>query len=378
MPLLDPRTAILLIGIMSGLMSLVVFALKRNYPPSIQGLREWGAALLVIFFGGLLAAGRGKFPEFLTTAAPNFLLCSGIYLLYVGSQRFFGETPHPWPWMALITGVLLITMWFTWIEPSYVVRLRWVTALMGLLFTVHAALLLRQGRLTFSKLLATLVLTMIAAIQIFRLVTTFTLATGNDILDSSPQHAFFIASFSSSILLFAISTVLMASDRLHAEMEHLATHDSLTNAFTRRSMNEACARELERSRRSGHKMALMILDLDHFKAINDTYGHQAGDRVLIDVVTQIKALLRKPDQLGRFGGEEFVVLLPETTLEEAIVVAERIRESCARSEQKPSCTVSIGITTSHKDSDTVDSLLARADAALYHAKSAGRNRVETG
>jgi diguanylate cyclase (GGDEF)-like protein len=377
MPFFDPRTAILLIGIMSGLMSLVLFALKRNYPVSIKGLGEWSAALLVIFFGGLLAAGSGRLPEFLTTAAPNFLLCSGIYLLYVGSQRFFGQSPHPWPWMTLITGVLLVTMWFTWIEPSYVVRLRWIIALMGLLFATHAALVLRQGRLTFSKLMAILVLVTIAAIQIFRLVTTFTLSTGKDILDTSPQHAFFIASFSSSILLFAISTVLMASDRLHTEMEHLATHDSLTNALTRRFMNEACSRELERSRRSGQKMALMMLDLDHFKAVNDTYGHQAGDRVLIDLVAQVKALLRKPDLLGRFGGEEFVVLLPETTLDEAVVVAERIRASCACSDHKPACTVSIGITTSHKDSDTVDTLLARADAALYHAKAAGRNRVET-
>lgn len=377
MSLIDPRTAILLIGTMSALMSLVLYALRRSYPPSIKGLGEWSAALLVIFVGGLLAASHGKLPEFFTTAAPNFLLCAGVYLLYFGSQRFYDEAPRPWRWMTLITVVLLATMWFTWVEPHYVIRLRLVTVLLALLFAVHAVLVLKQGRPSFARALAILVLTVVTGIQIFRVVTTFTLPTGNNVLDTSPQHAFFIASFSASILLFSISAVLLASDRLHTELEHLATRDSLTNALTRRYMDEACAKELERSRRSGHTMAMVMLDLDHFKTVNDSYGHQAGDRVLIQFVTKASALLRKADSLGRFGGEEFLLLLPETTLDEAVVVTERIRESCTHSDQEPSCTVSIGITTNHKDSDTMNTLLARADAALYRAKSGGRNRVET-
>lgn len=377
MSLIDPRTAILLIGTMSALMSLVLYALRRSYPPSIKGLGEWSAALLVIFVGGLLAASHGKLPEFFTTAAPNFLLCAGVYLLYFGSQRFYDEAPRPWRWMTLITVVLLATMWFTWVEPHYVIRLRLVTVLLALLFAVHAVLVLKQGRPSFARALAILVLTVVTGIQIIRVVTTFTLPTGNNVLDTSPQHAFFIASFSASILLFSISAVLLASDRLHTELEHLATRDSLTNALTRRYMDEACAKELERSRRSGHTMAMVMLDLDHFKTVNDSYGHQAGDRVLIQFVTKASALLRKADSLGRFGGEEFLLLLPETTLDEAVVVTERIRESCTHSDQEPSCTVSIGITTNHKDSDTMNTLLARADAALYRAKSGGRNRVET-
>jgi diguanylate cyclase (GGDEF)-like protein len=377
MSLIDPRTAILLIGTMGGLMSLVLYALRRSYPASIKGLGEWSAALLVLFVGGLLAASRGHLPEFFTTAAPNFLLCSGVYLLYFGSQRFYGETPQPRRWMALIVVVVLASMWFTWVEPHYVVRLRLITLLMALLFAVHAVLLMKQGIPTLGRALAALVLTVITSVQIFRVVSTFFLATGNDILDTSPQHTLFIASFSAAILLFSISTVLLASERLHTELEHLATRDSLTNALTRRHMDEACAKELERSCRNGHKMALMMLDLDHFKVVNDIYGHQAGDQVLIRFVAKVSALLRKADQLGRFGGEEFVLLLPETTLDEAVAVAERIRETCTHQDQEPSCTVSIGITTNHKDSDTMDKLLARADAALYRAKSRGRNRVES-
>jgi diguanylate cyclase (GGDEF)-like protein len=142
-------------------------------------------------------------------------------------------------------------------------------------------------------------------------------------------------------------------------------------------MNEACHQELERSRRHGRSMALLIMDLDHFKSINDSYGHQAGDRVLVNFVARVNALLRRPDQLGRFGGEEFVALLPDTSLDEALVVAERIRATCALTEHTPSCTVSIGITTNRLDNDSVDTLLTRADVALYRAKARGRNRVET-
>jgi len=377
MTLIDPRTAILLISVMSVLMSLVLYALKRNYPPSIRGLGEWSAALLMIFFDGLLAAGRGKLPEFFTTAAPNFILCSGVYLLYAGTQRFFGDVPRPRGWMALIVVVLLATMWFTWVDPYYAMRLRLVSGLLATLFAMHAWQVLKQGRVTFAKALAALVLIGITCIQLMRIVTTFTMPTGSDILDTSPQHAIFIASFSFGVLLLAISAVLMASDRLRGELEHLATRDSLTDALTRRYMDEACLKELERSHRSGRPMVLMIMDLDHFKAVNDSYGHQAGDRVLINFVTMVNALLRKQDQFGRFGGEEFVLLLPETTLDAGVAVAQRIRNACARSQHEPSCTMSIGITTNRDDQDTMDALLFRADAALYRAKSGGRNRVES-
>lgn len=377
MSLIDLRTVTLLTGVMSGLMSLVLYSLKRNYPASIQGLREWSAALLVLFVSGLLFAGRGKLPDYVAISLANFLLWSGVYLTYVGSQRFFGVRPRVGPWMALITGVLLVSAWFTFVEPSYLVRLRVSNMLMAYLFGVHAWLVFKQGSTTFARMLTVGVLVVMAAIQLLRFMTSFHLPVGADLLDAVPYQQLYITSYAFLILLLSIGMVLMASDRLRTELEHLANHDSLTNALTRRHMNEACQQELERCRRHGRSMALLMMDLDDFKAVNDTHGHQAGDRVLTNLVTKVNALLRQPDQLGRFGGEEFMVLLPETSLEEAISVAERIRAACAVAGQEPSCTVSIGVTTNQKDRDTVDTLLARADAALYRAKTNGRNRVET-
>jgi len=174
----------------------------------------------------------------------------------------------------------------------------------------------------------------------------------------------------------SIGLILMASDRLRVLLEHSASHDSLTNALVRRTLIATCEQELERSHRHGRSMALLMLDIDHFKAINDTHGHQMGDRVLVDFVSRLTPLLRRLDQLGRFGGEEFVVLLPETTQEQALLVAERIRAVVAQPAQGlPPITVSIGVTTNRPDDDKVDVLLARADGALYKAKAEGRNRI---
>jgi diguanylate cyclase (GGDEF)-like protein len=221
------------------------------------------------------------------------------------------------------------------------------------------------------------VLLTMGAIVGVRVVTTLIWPVGTDIYDSSPIHMVYLSALSVFILLLSVSMVLMAAERMHTEMAYLASHDSLTNALTRRHINEVCSIELERSQRQGHDMALLIMDLDHFKAINDTHGHQRGDRVLVDFVRKVNVLLRRPDQLGRFGGEEFVVLLPETSLTEALGVAERIRAACAVPGVYPSCTVSIGVATNSQGNDTVDTLIARADAAMYRAKTKGRNRVET-
>jgi len=124
-------------------------------------------------------------------------------------------------------------------------------------------------------------------------------------------------------------------------------------------------------------MSLLMLDLDNFKAINDAHGHLVGDQVLVDFTGRAKAALRRPDHLGRFGGEEFVALLPETGIDEALVVAERLRAAVASSTAAHGCTVSIGVAGSDAGDATVDAILSRADTAMYAAKAAGRNCVRS-
>lgn len=157
--------------------------------------------------------------------------------------------------------------------------------------------------------------------------------------------------------------------------------DALTQLFNRRHLDAALDQEMERTRRSGAPASIAIIDADHFKTINDSYGHLSGDKVLITLAGIIQNAIRKVDIACRYGGEEFAVILPATPLMVAIQVVERIRSSIAETEfsiesGNINVTVSIGLTSfTGSDTDASAQILARADAELYRAKHEGRNRV---
>ncbi len=374
---IDARTVFLLVGVLSGFMAMTLYALKRTYPPAIQGLGEWALAFCLVAVGALLGVGLGTLPAFLAINLPRLLLASGLLLAYVGAQRFFGVTPRYRGWIVAIVVTMLLNLWFTFVNPSFTVRQSLATALSTALLASFANLVRKHDTKSFGGNLTLWVLAATGAVTLMRLVTLLVLPSGDSILDMSPMQAIYVVTFAFCIFPLGVGLILMATERLLDEIRYLAAHDSLTGALNRRHLNSACAAELERSARYGHSMALLVMDLDHFKAINDQYGHQLGDRVLVNFVKMTSALLRQHDQLGRFGGEEFVALLPETNLEEAVVVAERIRQACATPGPEVGCTVSIGVTTNSAEGDTVDTLFARADAGMYQAKALGRNRVET-
>lgn len=167
---------------------------------------------------------------------------------------------------------------------------------------------------------------------------------------------------------------------LTEELEKLATTDPLTGVWNRRHLFALAEREITRVHRYNRPLSLLIIDIDHFKIINDTYGHAGGDEVLAILAKTVLNCLRKADFFGRFGGEEFVAFLPETTLKTAVAAAERIRENLANivisvDEQQIRITVSIGVASYQKEDLTIDALLQRADKALYQAKNQGRNQV---
>ena len=376
---LDVRSIILIAGIMSLLMAIALHFMKRNYPSSIKGLAEWAAAPMILFVATLLFAARGAIPNLFSIVLANLLLFGGASLLYFGSQRFFGVGPSIPLWSGLAALVLLPIAWFALIEPHHGIRVALIASFMASLAFAHARLILSSGPHTFSTYFAGAAQLLLAFAQTSRFFVSFDLPAGDAIFDnSSSSQASYVAIYAFAILAGTIGMILMATDRLRGELEHLATHDSLTGALNRRALIDACELELARCRRNHGIMALLMIDLDHFKAINDTHGHPVGDRVLVDFVARVKNLLRQPDRFGRFGGEEFVALLPETPLNEARLVAERLRAMIeANTAELPRCTVSIGVSVSRLDDAGLDNIISRADAALYQAKRAGRNRVES-
>ncbi len=153
-------------------------------------------------------------------------------------------------------------------------------------------------------------------------------------------------------------------------LRSLAERDSLTGLPNRRAYEAQARLAVRRARADGSSLSLAVLDVDHFKRVNDRLGHPAGDRVLVELAGLAAANLRRADFIARFGGEEFVILMPDTTLEEAVTVLDRLRENLDLG-----TTVSIGV-ASFARHDDAERLLERADQALYRAKKAGRNRVE--
>ena len=206
-------------------------------------------------------------------------------------------------------------------------------------------------------------------------------AVGVMTLDQADDHPIFTPEqIDLACTIGAQVAVSVENARLYARVQKLAITDSLTGLYNRRGLFEFGRREVERARRFGRPLAAIMFDLDHFKRVNDTYGHATGDQVLASLAARCRQELREVDLLGRYGGEEFAVLLPEIELADAGQVAERLRQSTAQApfatDQGPmEITISLGVAPLDDECPDLEALLQRADQALYAAKKAGRNRV---
>ena len=174
---------------------------------------------------------------------------------------------------------------------------------------------------------------------------------------------------------------LQKIESLNHQLQLMATTDALTGCLNRGGIEEQLNVEMERLGRNGQTFSILLLDIDFFKRINDSYGHDVGDEVLKSVVAVVSQTIRAIDSLGRWGGEEFLLLLPSTDRESAIALAERIRHAVASLNvsvpqgEAIEVTVSIGVAEAAADQFTIDRLIKLADERLYRAKEQGRNRV---
>ena len=210
-----------------------------------------------------------------------------------------------------------------------------------------------------------------------------------NVLDAS------LATIISLLLLvgvFSISKLVQDWQMQSLQLTKLLSQDFLTQVMSKSEIIKKGEIEIDRCKRSGHTLAVLELDIDHFKRVNDEYGHQAGDDILKGLAQHCDDILREIDLFGRIGGEEFLAILPETNVEQAFEVAERLRKNISNCTYKTRCnqhlkiTVSIGITIySPKDeplikltnSEILEKLMENADKAMYQAKAAGRNKVAT-
>ncbi|MFC5583723.1 diguanylate cyclase [Nitratireductor kimnyeongensis] len=205
------------------------------------------------------------------------------------------------------------------------------------------------------------------------------------VADHSAEGA--LISMRLGVSLIALAPLMLASamakqKNLIAQLSHLARHDPLSHLLNRRAFGEEAQKLARYCAKQNHPYSALMLDIDHFKSINDRFGHATGDQVISIAAAKISACLRSGDILGRVGGEEFAIVIPKCTREQALEVAERIRRAFANTHVTPedevsiSVTVSVGLASSDDGSANVEALLEEADKALYRAKDLGRNRSE--
>jgi diguanylate cyclase (GGDEF)-like protein len=227
-----------------------------------------------------------------------------------------------------------------------------------------------------------------AEMESFRSAIFAPLLLGDEVLgtlslSASRPKAFQQADLQLLVSFAATTTAALHNAMLHAELQKIAVTDPLTGLLNRRGMLEQGRLEVERSQRTGKPLSAVMIDIDHFKEVNDRYGHSTGDLVLCSLADRCRSLIRTVDIIGRYGGEEFAILLPETDMFQAAAIAERLRiavesEPFFTEEGPVSITVSLGVSRAARVGADLQALIDQADMALYQAKQGGRNRVEIG
>ncbi len=191
--------------------------------------------------------------------------------------------------------------------------------------------------------------------------------------------SFLLVFFLTSLYEYTNNDMFIKMDKISKKLEDISLIDTLTNVYNRRGIYKYIKKTMLQAKETHSKFSLLLLDIDHFKKINDTYGHLAGDQVLKDTALIIKNTIRKSDIIARWGGEEFLILLPNTTKEESFDIAEKIRKNIKSKQynffkDKVSVTVSIGISEDNR-SCKIDNIVGEADKNMYIAKESGRDRV---
>lgn len=376
-----PTVAILIaLGLFGLLMSGVFLFLSRT---AIPGVRLWFAAsaLLPISIGLFLLAGHA--PAFISIILANALMGLVVIFQLFGYRRFLGAALRPTPPLMLWLASIAVLAHFTYGSPDLEMRV-------GIVSALHVALNLmsanavrlhrpRQGS-DFSYWLSIAICLAVAAVNAIRgivYVAGGVMQSSN--LEANPLNVFFMALGTLAMPALSLAFIMMVHDRSAVELERRADYDFLTNALSRRAFMRFAEAEHALSLRTGIGFALVMLDIDHFKGINDRYGHTAGDAVLRHFVQLATQSVRRSNIVGRLGGEEFGILLRATDERAARLCVERLRintetSPCLFNGNAIAFTFSAGVAL-HRHAEDLDSLYGRADTALYRAKTTGRNQV---
>ena len=381
---LDPRTLLFSLILTDALMMLGLLVAVHGQAGNGRrdGMEKWAAALFLETLVWIVGDSRGTFSDVITIVLANGLKASSHAMILAALYEFQQRRASNWQYFAPVAATLVMA--FILVDD---IRARFIWGSLIFIFQlllIARALLsdqaARTGRAWRLLLVGVVMLMMVMGLRALVALTghsEFAQAT-NGLAPQPVQIITFIALMAAS-LLGSIGFVLMVKERSDRDIMQLAMTDCLTQIPNRRALMERAEQAL--ARRSGAPLALMMIDVDHFKLINDIHGHPTGDEVLSKVADLLSERLRGYDLLGRYGGEEFCAVAPDTDMAGALKLAESLRESIASTsfdtkKGKLPVTVSIGISICPVNAAReLKELLAEADVALYTAKQTGRNKV---
>lgn len=381
------QVAFLMVGCQQAVLALgwavgaAVLRLDRRSTAQWAGYALFSCASLLLFVWAAVVRSEEW------RAVGNVCIVAGLLMMHRGVRQFAGRAAPAWLYLLVLAGVASVS-WLGMATEHRALRVAVVSGVLAVLCAATAFDIARYARrvleLRWGPALGVPLLLgvgVFGARAVQAVVDPGPVAaegTGNLALNLGSALVFLVIA-----LVFHLTLVALVAARLTSELRRLSRVDSLTELFNRRAMDELLQDEARRATRMNRPFSVLMVDADYFKAINDRFGHAAGDEALRHLAQILKAQMRDIDRVGRFGGEEFVVLMPGTAATEALSAAERLRDALLRRPwawqgEQLTLTVSVGVAAWRGPQDQVDTLLKRADAALYRAKALGRDRFELG
>lgn len=380
----DIRTLLVAVAFATAFCAAARFLLWRMHP-RMPGLAHWAYAGVAAFLALVLIVPRTPIAGISPLALAQLSVVAGLILAWDGFRRFVDRPPLSPAVLVTLAAVTLALVVLAHIERSLAFRAWNNAVLIAALSTLIAYELISAAKPGQLAIRATG--WAYAANAVFFLLRAITLTHGGETGNEWNPDGFAAYPLFWWLCMAVATTlgmVLMTGERLQNHLDWQASHDPLTGAFNRRAFAFLAEKALAHARRHRQPLSVLMMDLDHFKQINDQQGHHHGDAILYRFANTATRVLRGGDVFCRFGGEEFLALLPSTTAEHALIAAERIRRVFVEQEattdtatgaQPSAVTVSIGVGELAENEDIHD-VLRRADTALYRAKSLGRNRCE--
>jgi diguanylate cyclase (GGDEF)-like protein len=355
----------------------VAFLGVRQMNRHLPGTGFFALGFFSGFLGCTLTVMRGRVPSFVSIVVEHFLIFSAFALFYRGVLLFFrSRRTTRFLWISIAASLVLLT-YFSLVRDLIAPRILVISLVIFLARGLITIELFRQGG---QRSIIYVFAFLMAAYTLFgacRSLVTLVHGPPYDVMQSSRFQTPSLVINILFICIIGLFFLLMLSSELVAIVEAQSLHDHVSGALNRRGIDQRLALELVRAERNGYQLAIALIDIDHFKQINDTAGHAAGDAALRQIVEVISGRLRSYDFFGRFGGDEFLLVLPQTSCDDALRIAERMKHAVsglAVSGFALPISLSIGLTFA-TPGETAISMLARADMALYNAKRAGRNCI---